>query len=107
MKLAGVLKGITELIVQSCDPHKVVLFGSYAKGQENVESDLDILVIGDFKESCFLRGRELREALHRYPIGIDLHVVTPDEIAHETQQPFGFLSSILTSGVCLYIKNKP
>jgi predicted nucleotidyltransferase len=102
MKLEGVLRGITALIVQSCDPETVVLFGSLAKGQENADSDLDVLVIGDFRESRFRRGQEVRELLHRYPIRIDLHFVSPEEVARASQRPFGFVSSALASGVRLY-----
>lgn len=106
MKPEGVLRRITALIVQSCDPERVVLFGSYAKGQANVDSDLDILVIGDFHGSQFLRGRELHELLHQYPIRIDLHLVTSDEVTMELQSPFGFLSSVLASGLCLYSRDE-
>jgi predicted nucleotidyltransferase len=38
------LKEITEKIVRSVSPQKIVLFGSYARGEENAESDLDILI---------------------------------------------------------------
>jgi uncharacterized protein len=106
MKLAGVLGRITALIVQTCDPETIVLFGSYAKGQENAESDLDILVIGNFYASHFLRGQELRELLHRYPMRIDLHVVTPQEVAAEAARPLGFLRSALASGIILYSRRE-
>jgi len=104
MKIDGVLQKITALIVQSCNPERIVLFGSHAKGQANLESDLDILVIGDFHKSRFLRGQELRELLHFYPIRIDLHVVTQEEVDAESVRPFGFLSSALASGMCLYLR---
>lgn len=104
MKLERVLRRITELIVRACDPEEIVLFGSYAKGQANVESDLDLLVIGDFQGSSYLREREIRELLIRFPIRIDLHVVTPDEVARASLQPYSFLSSVLPSGAKLYSK---
>ena len=106
MKLKGVLRKITALIIQSCDPETIVLFGSHAKGQANLDSDLDILVIGNFHESRYLRGQELRELLYRYPIRIDLHVVTPQEVNAESTKPLGFLSSALASGVVLYSRRE-
>jgi predicted nucleotidyltransferase len=51
MNTAGLLRRVTPLIVTACDPEKIMLFGSYAKGQQNRDSDLDILVIGDFRGS--------------------------------------------------------
>jgi predicted nucleotidyltransferase len=104
MKLEGVLRGITALIVRSCDPDKIVLFGSHAKGQDDADSDLDILVIGNFPESRYLRGRELQELLHRYPVRIDLHVARPQEVAAESATPTAFLSSVLASGIILHAR---
>ena len=104
MRLDGLLRRVTSLIVCACDPEKILLFGSYAKGQENADSDVDILVIGDFQVSSFLLGQELRQLLHSCPIRIDLHVVTLREVEGESPKPYGFLSSILSSGQLLYLK---
>jgi predicted nucleotidyltransferase len=102
MKLERALRSITALIVQCCDPEAVLLFGSFAKGQDNLESDLDILVVGDFRESPYLRGHEVRQLLWRYPIRIDLHLVTPEEVAAESRKPYGFLSSALAGSRIMY-----
>jgi predicted nucleotidyltransferase len=104
VKLERALRGITALIVQCCDPEAVLLFGSYAKGQDNLDSDLDILVIGGFRGSPHLRAHEVRELLRRYPIRIDLHLVTPEEVAVESRKPYGFLSSALASSRVMYKK---
>jgi predicted nucleotidyltransferase len=106
MKLERALHSITDLIVQCCDPEAILLFGSYAKGQDSPDSDLDILVIGDFRESPYLRGREIRELLRRYPIRIDLHLVTPEEMKAESRKPYGFLHSVLASSVMIYQKSE-
>lgn len=102
MKLEQPLRTITALIVQCCDPEAILLFGSYAKEQDNLDSDLDLLVIGDFQGSPYLRGDEVRELLRRYPIRIDLHFVTPEEVTAESHRPYGFLSSVLSSSRVLY-----
>jgi predicted nucleotidyltransferase len=105
VKLEQALRSITALIVECCDPEAVLLFGSYAKGQDNPESDLDILVIGDFPQPPHLRGHEARGLLRRYPIRIDLHLVTPEEVAVESRKPYGFLGSVLASGTIIYMKS--
>ncbi len=104
MKLEGVLRHITEFIVRVCDPEAVLLFGSYTKGQDNADSDLDLLVIGNFQGSPYLRGREVREVLSRYPIRVDLHLATLEEVARAADKPYSFLSTILPSSVTLYKK---
>lgn len=106
MKLEGLLRRVTSLIVSACDPEKVVLFGSYAKGQQDADSDVDILVIDDFQGSRFLLDQELKQLLHGCPVHIDLHVATSLEVDTESTKPFGFLSSVLSSGVVLYLRRK-
>ena len=102
MNVASVLGAVRELIVRSCDPDEIVLFGSYAKGTSGRESDLDILVIGDFRESRWLRARELEGLLGQIPMQIDVHLVTRDEMAAETLRSYSFLSSVRVSAVTLY-----
>jgi predicted nucleotidyltransferase len=106
MKLDRILGRLTALIVRTCDPERIVLFGSCVKGLENVDSDLDILVIGDFNGSPFLRAAELRQLTIAYPIRVDLHLVTPREVDAESRKPFGFLASVLASGKTLYLRNE-
>jgi uncharacterized protein len=102
MNAERVLARITERIVRSCEPQAVVLFGSFAKGQQDVHSDIDILVVGRFAESAWLRGRELRASLREFPLKIDLLLLTPAEAAQQLREPFGFLASVLGSSVTLY-----
>jgi uncharacterized protein len=96
------LSAITSLIVRSCDPEAVLLFGSYAKGQETLESDLDLLVICCPRWSMAGQRQEVRELLRRFPIAIDVHMVTREDVARESSNPYGFLSSAMSSGVVLY-----
>ena len=104
MNAERVLTRITERIVRSCDPQAVVLFGSFAKGQQDVHSDIDILVVGRFPESPHVRGRELRESLREFPIRIDLLLMTSNELSRQMEEPFGFLASVLGTSRTLYGK---
>ena len=38
---------VLKKVVSHCHPHKIILFGSYVRGQMNRNSDLDLLVILD------------------------------------------------------------
>lgn len=105
MKTAGLLRRVTSLIVTACDPEKIILFGSYAKGQQNRDSDVDILVIGDFRGSSFLRDQELRQLLHTCPVRIDVHIATAQEVESESAKPYSFLSSVVSSGVVLHVRD--
>ena len=48
-----------DAIVAKLNPHKIILFGSFARGDFNEASDVDILVISDFHESFLERSKTL------------------------------------------------
>lgn len=102
MKLEKTLRSITNIILQHCEPDEIILFGSYAKGCARLDSDLDILVIGNFKQSKFIRNLELSELLNQFPISIDLHLLTSEEFEIEGQKPFSFLNILQFQSRSLY-----
>jgi predicted nucleotidyltransferase len=99
-----VLQSITALIIQCCDPDEVVLFGSYAKGNARPDSDVDLLVIGNFTGSKYLRAHELKELLYEFPVRIDVHLYTMDEMMIESRKPFSFVKTMQSNCICLYRK---
>ena len=54
---------VVETIVKNIQPEKVILFGSYANGNPNEDSDLDLLIIKDMPEKRSRRGREYENTL--------------------------------------------
>jgi predicted nucleotidyltransferase len=57
----ALLADITQRIVEKFQPYKVVLFGSYAYGTPNLDSDVDLLVVMDSDEPMVQRIRRVRE----------------------------------------------
>ncbi len=58
------LKRLLEL--RGIDVHKIVVFGSYAEGKENKESDIDIIVVSkDFDKEDIFGRVELTAGIHR------------------------------------------
>ena len=103
MKIDKTLDSITRIIVRCCNPDKIILFGSYAKKTCDKNSDLDILVIGEFKKSKYLRATEVQDMLSGFSIHIDLHLLTPDEINSCTNR-FSYLHSHKSNSICLFEK---
>lgn len=64
--------------LRGISPQKIVLFGSYAYGTPNPNSDIDILVVVDTNKSFHERIQELRPLLPK-DRPIDLIVLTPEE----------------------------
>lgn len=51
----ALLADITQRIVETCHPEKVILFGSYAYGTPHENSDIDLFVIMDPSDAAVLR----------------------------------------------------
>jgi Polymerase beta, Nucleotidyltransferase len=54
---------LTQQIVAIAQPEKVILFGSYAHGQPDEDSDLDIMVILPFEGHWAYKAVEIRQQL--------------------------------------------
>jgi predicted nucleotidyltransferase len=93
---------VVETIVQNVHPDKVVLFGSYANGNPNEDSDLDLLVVKDMSQKRIQRGREIRKYLRGTGIPVDLLVYTPQEIEEWRDTKAAFITRIIEQGKVLY-----
>ena len=93
---------IVNLIVTNFNPDKIILFGSYAYGEPNDDSDLDLLVIKDMEVPKHKRGREIRKYLRGTKIPMDLLVYTNEEVDELTTDKAAFISQILQKGRILH-----
>jgi predicted nucleotidyltransferase len=69
------LPEITRRIVSVSNPEKIILFGSYARGDFNPDSDLDILVIKDEVDSIREEAARIYRALADLAVPVDVVVV--------------------------------
>ena len=60
-------------------PLKIILFGSYAYGTPNADSDLDICVVKSEVKSKSKEKKEIRESLKDFMIAKDILVPTLEE----------------------------
>ena len=93
---------IVEKIAFGYDPDKIILFGSYAAGNPNEDSDLDILVIKDSDLPRPQRVVQVRKMIYGSMVPIDLIVYTPKEIEESKNNKFSFVYEVLNSGKTLY-----
>ena len=67
------------LIGREFGAERVILFGSYARGQVTVDSDVDLLVIIPFEGRSIDKSVEIRMKLRpKFPV--DLLVRTPEKV---------------------------
>ena len=60
-------------------PARVVVFGSYGRGDATQDSDLDLLVIQKSVDDFTKEYTRLREAIGAIGVGVDLLLVTEDQ----------------------------
>jgi len=66
-------------IVMQFQPDRIILFGSHARGQAGLDSDVDLLVVMPVSGSKREKAIEIAVALHDIPVAKDVIVVTPDD----------------------------
>lgn len=93
---------IVSKIASGYNPDKIILFGSYATGNANENSDLDLFVIKDSDLSRPQRTLKVRKMIYGSMVPIDLIVYTPEEIEKAQQNKFGFVNRVLNSGKIVY-----
>lgn len=93
---------IVNKIALGYNPEKIILFGSYATGTPNDNSDLDLFVV---KESDLPRPQrtvQVRKLIYGSMVPIDLIVYTPKEIDESKDNKFSFVYEVLNTGKILY-----
>jgi predicted nucleotidyltransferase len=86
----------------AANAERVILFGSYARGDAREHSDVDFMIVADSTLPRFKRSRELYKMLRPHPFGMDIVVYTPEEIERGKRTPVSFVSSVLQEGKTLY-----
>ena len=90
-----------QVIVRKYRPDKIILFGSYAKGNPGPDSDVDLLVIIETRRSTWDLAVEISLAFkHSFPM--DILVRTPQEIAGRLEYGDFFIKDIMENGKVLY-----
>lgn len=98
-----VLQEATRRLVRRFRPHKIILFGSQARGDADPKSDVDLLVV------CPLSGRRRREmmvemdlALNGLGIARDIVILTPEEYERDREIPGTIARPAFLEGKVLY-----
>lgn len=94
---------ILQQLINKYHPNKVILFGSYASGLFNEDSDLDFLIIKrDVPVDGIDRRWQLRKMVDTGGIPVDFLVVTPNEVRKRLQMNDPFLKNIIDEGKIMY-----
>ncbi|NOY52989.1 MAG: nucleotidyltransferase domain-containing protein [Deltaproteobacteria bacterium] len=97
-----IINDIVQRIVRQFRPEKIILFGSYAKGDVNPDSDVDLLVILPIEGSRRRKTVEIDLALVGVELPVDLIVVTPEEVEKYRNKIGTIIRPAMNEGEVLY-----
>ena len=79
--------GIGRMIGLQFRPQEVVLFGSYARGDQTADSDIDLLVVFPHAVDKAAEAVRIRRAIGRINTGVDIVVSSAQEVAEWENVP--------------------
>ncbi len=95
------IEDVVRQIARKFSPQKIILFGSYARGDFRPESDVDLLVVMETKLKPVRQEIEICHAIE-YHFGLDLLVYTPQTLSERLALGDSFLKEALNEGKVLY-----
>jgi predicted nucleotidyltransferase len=99
-----VILEIVDKIKREYKPEKIILFGSYAYGHPDEDSDIDLLIIKDTPERPIDRKVKVKRLVSdpKRLIPLEVIVITPKEIRNRLEIGDQFIEEILQKGEVLY-----
>ena len=89
-------------IVAKFDPEKIILFGSFARGEAGPDSDADLLVVMRVSGSKRSKALEIDRALLDIRLAKDVIVVTPEEVERYQERVGTIIYPALHEGEVIY-----
>ncbi len=96
------INDIANRIAKMFNPDKIILFGSYAGGTPNNDSDIDLLIIKDTDLPRHKRSIEIQKMLIGSMMPMDILVYTNNEFEKEKNEKYSFLNSAIKTSRILY-----
>jgi predicted nucleotidyltransferase len=97
------VQNVIQKIVEVSQPRKLILFGSYVRGNTDLNSDLDILVVTNDKiESPRKEGVRIRRALKGIVMSMDILVVPESKLEYLTNVPGLIYREAIKNGRVVY-----
>ncbi len=90
------------------NPQKIILFGSYAYGKPNENSDIDLFLIKDIPQKEVRKveieaGIQLFDLIKKYKIGFDIFVDSQERIIKRIKSVKDqFYNEVMQKGIIIY-----
>ncbi len=96
------IQQVVDEIVEGVDPLKIIMFGSYARGTQTEDSDLDIFVVVEMEGSSAETIRRVNSVISVMGLGIDVVVRSPAQVEKSLKGRDWFVQEVHEQGKVLY-----
>ncbi len=96
------LQELVRRIVDAVHPLKIILFGSAARGEMGLNSDLDVLVVMPDGTPRRKTAQTIYRRMFGFGFAKDIVVVTPSDIRNYGSNPYMIIKPALDEGKELY-----
>ena len=98
------IQDIVQRIVAGYSPQKIILFGSYAYGKPDEDSDIDLLIVKDTNKRPIERWMEVKRLLRdrSRTVSVSPLVYTSHELEARLALKDFFIQEVLEKGKILY-----
>jgi uncharacterized protein len=105
-RIADRLLPYLRVLLEQFRPEQVILFGSYACGQPDRHSDVDLLIVKELKQSPVREAAQILKAWRPIrwsgdSIPFELLIETPSNHEHRARKEGSFYAEVVRSGVRL------
>lgn len=103
-EIRRLIQELVEKIKREYQPEKIILFGSYAYGEPDEDSDLDFFIVKETQERPIDREVRVAEIVSdpRCLVPFDSLILTPRELKERVEMGDQFILEILREGEVLY-----
>lgn len=101
-----IMEEILKRIIDIAVPEKIILFGSYAYGIPNLDSDIDIIVVKKDIESKIREYSKIRRSLRGLGYPFDIIILTPEEFEYYSSDWINSVAAEAKIGGLFFMKNK-
>ena len=98
-----IIETINKTVTQITNVQKILLFGSYARGEETTDSDIDICIITKNPKRNLDLIKDIRYSIFRkIKAPLDILIYKPKEFSIRSNMKYSLEEEIAHEGVLLY-----
>jgi len=98
----ALLQTVVDRITEAIHPQRIILFGSWARGERSSHSDIDLLIVQESDIPRPQRYAQVRRLFWGMKLPMDILVYTPEEFARYQSVPGSFTHTVAREGKVLY-----